>query len=125
MNTTTHSAPVQGPQKIRKTITQFEQLNCLLVLPFAFAVAHVFPHWMVEMVHLVDKGNTHCFELLDVTEENNHVNNAGAYVVKLKPCKDYAIVCANLFRNRGLSYGDKVELYWDTNSHNFKFKLIN
>ncbi|KAK6783727.1 hypothetical protein RDI58_017181 [Solanum bulbocastanum] len=50
MNTTTHSDPIQGPRKIRKTITQFEQLTRLLVLPFAFALAHVFSHWMKEMV---------------------------------------------------------------------------
>uniref|UniRef100_A0A3Q7IHE5 TF-B3 domain-containing protein n=1 Tax=Solanum lycopersicum TaxID=4081 RepID=A0A3Q7IHE5_SOLLC len=122
MNT---AAPVQGPRKIRKTITQFEQLTRLLVLSFAFALAHVFPHCMEEMVQLVDQGNTHRFELLDVTEEKNPTNDAGANVVKMQPCKDYAIVCADLFENRGLIYGDKIELHCDTNSHDFKFKLIN
>ncbi|KAG5593974.1 hypothetical protein H5410_035206 [Solanum commersonii] len=77
MNTTTHSAHVQGPRKIKKTITQFEQLTRLLVLPFAFTLAHVFPHWMKEMVQLVEKGNMHRFELLDVTEENNPKNDEG------------------------------------------------
>ncbi|KAK6783726.1 hypothetical protein RDI58_017180 [Solanum bulbocastanum] len=125
MNTITHSTPVQGPRKIRKTITQFEQLTKLLVLPFAFTLAHVFPHWMEGMVQLVEEGNMHRFELLDVIEENNSKNDKGAYVVKMKPCKDYAIVCADLFENRGLSYGDEIELCWDTNSHNFKFMLIN
>ncbi|TMW90262.1 hypothetical protein EJD97_015991 [Solanum chilense] len=79
---TTHFAPVQGHRKIKKTITHFEKFSKVLVLPFAIALAHVFPH---------------C-----------------AYVVKMKPCKDYAIVCADLFENHGLSYSDEIELYWDS-----------
>ncbi|KAG5585915.1 hypothetical protein H5410_046349 [Solanum commersonii] len=71
MNTTTHFAPVQGPQKIKNTITQFEQLT---------------------------KMDIYHFELWDVTEENNPKNDKGAYVVKMKPCKDYAIVCASLLK---------------------------
>ncbi|KAG5614688.1 hypothetical protein H5410_014512 [Solanum commersonii] len=125
MMKTTHFTPVQGHIKIKKTITQFEQFTKVLVLPFAIALAHVFPHWMKEMVQLVEKGNMHRVQLWDVTEDNNHNNDERAYVVKMKPCKDYAIVCADLFENRGLSYGDEIELYWDSNSNNFKFKLIN
>ncbi|KAG5585624.1 hypothetical protein H5410_046058 [Solanum commersonii] len=125
MNTTTHSALVQGPRKIKKTITHYEQFTQIIVLPFAFALAYVFPHWMKKMVQLVEKGNMHRFELLDVTEESNPKNDEGAYVVKMKPCKDYAIVCVDLFKNCGLSCGDKIEVWWDSNSHNFKFKLIN
>ncbi|KAG5585630.1 hypothetical protein H5410_046064 [Solanum commersonii] len=63
------------------------------------------------MVQLVEKGNMHRFELLDVTKENNPKNDEGTYVVKMKPCKDYAIVCADLFKNRGLSCGDEIELF--------------
>lgn len=52
-------------------------------------------------------------ELWDVTEENN-------------PKKKYRsayFVCEDLFENRGLSIGDEIELYWDTDLQNFKFRL--
>ncbi|KAG5593973.1 hypothetical protein H5410_035205 [Solanum commersonii] len=69
MEMTTHSALDQGPRKIKKTTTQFEKLT--------------------------KERNMHPFELWDVTEENNYKNDERAYVVKMKPCKDYAIVCAD------------------------------
>ncbi|KAK6793593.1 hypothetical protein RDI58_007046 [Solanum bulbocastanum] len=125
MKTTIHFAPVQGHRKIKKTVTQFEQFTKVLVLPFAIALAHVFPHWKKEMVQLVEKGNMLRVQLWNVTEDNNHKSDESAYVVEMKPCKDYVIVSADLFENRGLSYSDEIELYWDSNSNNFKFKLIN
>ncbi|KAG5585625.1 hypothetical protein H5410_046059 [Solanum commersonii] len=81
MKTTTHFGLVQGPQKIKKTITHYEQFAQIIVLPFAFTFSH--------------NGNKHRFELWDVTEERNPKNDVGTYVVKMKPCKDYAIVCAD------------------------------
>ncbi|KAG5585627.1 hypothetical protein H5410_046061 [Solanum commersonii] len=97
MKTTNHSALVQGLRKIKKT----------------------------KLVQLVEKGNMHSFELWDFTEESNPKNDEATYIVKMKPCKDYTIVCAHLFENCGLRCGDEIEVCWDSNSHNFKFNLIN
>uniref|UniRef100_A0A3Q7FJJ9 TF-B3 domain-containing protein n=1 Tax=Solanum lycopersicum TaxID=4081 RepID=A0A3Q7FJJ9_SOLLC len=122
---TTHSAHVQGHQMIKKTVTQFERSTKLLVLPFAIALEYVFRHLMKEMVQLVEKGNILCVQLWDVTDDNNHKNYENTYVVKMEPCEDYAIYCDDLFENCELSYGDEIEIYWDSNTNNFKFKLIN
>lgn len=67
----------------------------------------------------------HHFKLLDVTEDRNHKNYEGCFVMKMNLCKHYSMVCADLFENHGLTYGDKIEVCWDSNSHKFKFKLIN
>lgn len=113
-------------QKIIRVISHYEQFAKILVLPCAFTSKHVFPYWMDHMVKLVNEGdgNVQRVQLWDVTEENNRKNDDGAYVEMMMPCKDYALVCEDLFANRRLSVGDEIELYWDAISHNFKFKLI-
>ncbi|XP_049378128.1 putative F-box protein At5g52610 [Solanum stenotomum] len=79
------------------------------------------------MVELVMKGggNRQCVRLIDVTEENHQINDTGACVEKKITGEDYALVCEHLFRNRGLSVGDEIELYWDTEFHKFIFKFCN
>ena len=50
----------------------------MVVFPFAFALACILQHWMNEMVQLVEKWNMHCFELWDVSEEENTKNDEDA-----------------------------------------------
>ncbi|KAG5590668.1 hypothetical protein H5410_041182 [Solanum commersonii] len=81
---------------------------------------------MEKMVELVMKGggNRQCVQLIDVTEENHQINDTCAYVEKKITGEDYALVCERLFRNRGLSVGDEIELYWDIKFHKFIIKCV-
>ncbi|KAG5570461.1 hypothetical protein H5410_060227 [Solanum commersonii] len=76
------------------------------------------------MVEFITKGegNMQHVELWDVTKASNPRNDENAYVEMTMPSEDYALVCADLFTNRGLSVGDETGLYWDINLCNFKFK---
>uniref|UniRef100_A0A3Q7HK60 TF-B3 domain-containing protein n=1 Tax=Solanum lycopersicum TaxID=4081 RepID=A0A3Q7HK60_SOLLC len=117
---------VQAPWKLKKVVSPDEKFAKILLLPFAFVFHHIFRYWMEEMVEFVMKGggNRQGVWLIDVTEENYPINNANAYVEKKILGEDYALVCEHLFRNREISVGDEIELYWDTEIQKFIFKLI-
>lgn len=52
-------------------------------------------------------------DLWDFTEEDNPRNyhNQGTFIKMPPNDDDYALVCVDLFRNRGLHVNDKVGLY--------------
>ncbi|KAF3656879.1 hypothetical protein FXO38_13935 [Capsicum annuum] len=115
---------LQNPWMIKKIITHFDQYAKSLVLSSTDIRKHVFEHWMKKMVNHIDKGNTQSVELLDITEENDPINYKWTYVQKMMPCKEYALVCVDLFTNHGLLVGDEIGLYGHTKSNNFKCTSI-
>ncbi|CAN4107084.1 unnamed protein product [Withania somnifera] len=115
---------LQDPWKIKKVITDFEQSSKILVLPSPDIFRHVFRHWLDGMIEILNKGMKQQIILWDLTEENDPRKCGRAYVQKMKPSMDYALVCADLFINHELNDGDHIGLYWDTIACDFKFKLI-
>ncbi|XP_059310213.1 B3 domain-containing protein At2g33720 [Lycium ferocissimum] len=124
-----YSAPVidlEDPWQIKKSITYYEAIVGKLVLPFAEVFEHIFRYWTLDMAEFVMSGHKTNVYLWDVTEENNpkKYHNDGTYF-EMMPNEDYALVCVDLFKDRGLSVGDEIGLYWDPSwSSHFKFKLI-
>ncbi|KAK4727215.1 hypothetical protein R3W88_032132 [Solanum pinnatisectum] len=90
-----------------------EQVTVIVVLPFAIIFEDVFSYWRKGMVKFITKGegNMQRVELWDVTEASNPRNDESAYVEMMMPSEDYALVCADLFTNHGLSVGDEIGLY--------------
>ncbi|KAK4716948.1 hypothetical protein R3W88_015286 [Solanum pinnatisectum] len=109
---------------IKKMITHYETVIGKHVLPFAEAFEHVFRYWTLDTVKSITSGHRKNIDLWDVTEENNPKNyhNEGTFIEVL-PNEDYALVCADLFRNCRLRVNE-VGLYWNPRFSFFKFKLI-
>ncbi|KAK4353792.1 hypothetical protein RND71_025986 [Anisodus tanguticus] len=123
-----YPAPVidlQNPWQIKKVVTHYEVAVGKLMLPFADIFEHVFRYWTLDTTKFVTLGHRKHIDLWDVTKENHPKNyhNEGTYIEML-PNQDYALVCVDLFKDRGLSIDDEIGLYWDPRSSNFKFKLI-
>ncbi|KAK4353232.1 hypothetical protein RND71_028750 [Anisodus tanguticus] len=123
-----YSAPVIDPQnswKIKKVVTHHEMIIGKQVMPFAEVLEHVLGNWTLGSAKLVTLGHKKHVDLWEVTEENNPKTylNEGTYI-EILLSQDNALVCVNLFKDRGLSVDDETGLYWDPMSSNFKFKLI-
>lgn len=75
------------------------------------------------MANLVVLGHKVNVSLWDVTEENNPKKYDSNYF-EILPNDDYALVCLDLYKDRGLSVDDEIGLYWDPRSSTFVFKEI-
>lgn len=109
---------LHNPWKIKKTITHYETIVGKLVLPFVEAFEHIFQYWTLDTTRFVTSGHKKNIDLWDFTEENNPkiCHNKGTFIEML-PNEDYAIVCADLFKNRELHVNDEVGQYWNARFH--------
>ncbi|OIT22493.1 hypothetical protein A4A49_55426 [Nicotiana attenuata] len=116
---------LKDPWQIKKIVTHYEAVVGKLVVPSAEAFEHIFRYWTVDMANVVESGRKKNVGLWDETDQKNpkKYHDELAYFEML-PNNDYALVCLDLFKDRGLSVDDEIGLYWDPRSSNFKFKLF-
>ncbi|XP_075101632.1 B3 domain-containing protein At5g26805-like [Nicotiana tabacum] len=113
---------LKNPWQIKKTVTYDEAVVGKLVLPFIDVFEYIFRYWTLDMANLVVSGHKVNVSLWDVTEENNPKKYDNYF--EMLPNDDYALVCLDLYKDRGLSVDDEIGLYWDPRSSTFVFKEI-
>ncbi|GFY97506.1 hypothetical protein Acr_12g0000470 [Actinidia rufa] len=115
-----------NPWQIRKQPTISDVVTGRLILSHKETFEHIFRYWSVEMANYVLSGNKAPVVVWDVTEENNPLGyrNDNVYFERGSSEEFYVLGWMELARNRIVSPGDDIGLYWDIRSASFHFKVF-
>lgn len=115
----------QKPWQIKRTLTHYEAVTGRVVVSFIDTMEHVFRYWTLGMANGVVLGDKVNVILCDVTDQSNPKRYCSTDVFfERLPNDDFILACMELFKDRSLSVGDEIVLFWDPRVLNFQFKLL-
>ncbi|WMV30942.1 hypothetical protein MTR67_024327 [Solanum verrucosum] len=97
----------------------------MLMIPFIQMFEYILRYWSLDMAKSLENNCRVCVVVWNVTEENVPKKYEGGSV-RLRKLNndDFSLWCIELFKDRGLSDGDEIGLYWDPRSPSLMFKLL-
>ncbi|PQP94413.1 B3 domain-containing protein [Prunus yedoensis var. nudiflora] len=117
------------PRRIIKAVSVSEIQMGILFFSFSETFEHIFRHWTLDEVNLVQSGYNKFHVLVkDVTDhEETEYRSDRIFFQRLQNDEFYILGCLDVIRNRYLSAGDEIGLAWERDRNGtgmFLFKLL-